>query len=283
MHLYLENKLNLRTTAILAALIGASAAITPVLAASATPALVASTPGVALIQKLSNGQAHILKEFKTPIGLDGYAVQMGPGRNIIMFTTQDGKYMLIGGLFDATGKNYSMAYAGKYLPPPPPPPSAKTNYAALNAAHTFLWGKTSAKKELWLIFDPDCIFCHKTWDSIRPYVEKGEVKVHVIPVGFLKPDSAAKAAAIVGAADQAKALAEDETGFNDQTEEGGIKGDPSDAKAMKIVEENNAWMREHGITGTPYILYKDGNGAPNMVGGMPLDMAVFVKGLKAGT
>lgn len=280
MHLYLGNKLKLHTTAILAALTCASA---PGFAAPATPAPVASTPGVALIQKLSNGQAHILKEFKTPIGLDGYAVEMGPGRNIIMFTTPDGKYMLIGGLFDATGKNYSMAYAGKYLPPPPPPPSAKSNYAALNTAHTFLWGKASAKKELWLVFDPDCIFCHKTWDSIRPYVDKGEVKVHVLPVGFLKPDSAAKAAAIVGAKDQVKALAEDETGFNDQTEEGGIKGAPGDTKAMKVIQENNTWMREHGITGTPYILYKDGSGAPNMVGGMPMDMATFIKGIKTSS
>jgi thiol:disulfide interchange protein DsbG len=240
----------------------------------------AGNPAVQAIEKLSNGQATILHEFDAPLGLEGMAVSLGGGRNMIMYASKDGKYIVIGGLFGADGHNYSMDAAQKYLPPHPAPPTAGANYAARHAAVTFDWGNPKAKKALWVVADPDCIFCHKTWVALKPAVNKGEVLVHVIPVGFLKPDSLGKAAAILGATDPAAALSVDESTFDDATEEGAIKPDLSNPKIVAEIKKNNAWMTAHGIGGTPYLFYMAKDGKPGVVPGTPSDVSALLDQIK---
>jgi thiol:disulfide interchange protein DsbG len=236
------------------------------------PAVVKSAQ--AIFDKLGNGQAHITKSFDGPAGSDltGLAVSLGGQRNMVAYATKDGKYIIVGAVFGADGENYSLKASQEYLPPPPPPPSAKANFDALGQTHTYLWGKPGAKKELWAVLDPDCIFCHKFYVEAEPFVKSGEVKIHVVQTGFLKPDSLGKAAAILGAKNQVDMYIKDEANFNDATEDGGIKPDMSNAKAVAQVKENNAWMQSHGIGGTPYILYRGKNGDPQVMPGFPQDI-----------
>lgn len=249
-----------------------AAALLAATAAAQTPA---ETGAQAILKNLSHGQASIKKTFAGPAGsgLTGLVVDLGqPGREMIAYTTANGKYMLVGGVFDASGKNYSLAAMQQYLPPPPAPPNAEKNFAALGQTHTYVWGQASAKKEIWFVEDPDCIWCHRLFGALQPAVNAGEVKVHVIQVGFLKSDSLAKAAAILASKNPAEALVEDETKFNVDAEEGGIEGSLKDAKAVADVKANNAWMQSHGIGGTPYVLYRDVHGKVQIVPGMPSDV-----------
>jgi thiol:disulfide interchange protein DsbG len=257
------------------------AAEKPSAAGSAAAAVSVPPPVASAVQRVSNGQAKIEHVFDAPMGLVGLAVNLGAGRNMILYSSKDGRYMIMGGIFGPNGENYTADAAKKYLPPPPAAPNAAANFAAIKDTTNFLWGKASAPKEVWMVTDPDCIFCHKMFAGFEPFVKKGELKVHVIMVGFLKPDSLGKAAAILSAKDPASALTMDEAQFNASVEEGGIKPDMSNAKAVESVKSNNKWMSSHGIGGTPYILYRDKSGNPAVLPGFAADAKGFLDNVES--
>lgn len=260
----------------------AMAAAAPTAPAAAAADSSDGTPPAAIVNtldKLSGGQVKVLRVFPAPAGLLGVAITQGPGQNGIVYMTADGSYILRGEILKSDGTNVTQAEADHYLPKPP---TAAQNFAALDKTHTFLWGKASAKKELWIVFDPNCIYCHKTYKDLKGYVAKGAVKVNIIQVGFLKPSSLGKAAAILAAKDPAKALATDEKGFNVAAEEGGIKPDLSDSAAVAQVKENNAWMQAQGIGGTPYLLFRDAEGKAHAIGGYDPDTAKLLAAIGDG-
>ena len=249
-------------------------------AASDAPTIAVPAPVVATIAKLTGGKLKVLHAFKAPSGLIGIAFTQGPGHNGIVYVSPDGKYVFQGTIIGSDGSNITKQEALAYLPKPP---SAAEKFAALNKAHSFVWGQASAKKELWIVFDPNCIFCHKTFEALKKYVNDGTLKVHVIQVGFLKPSSLGKAAAILSSKDPAAALTKDETKFNVATEEGGITPNMSDAQAVKQVRENNAWMDAQGIGGTPYLLYRNPQGKPEGVNGYVADVTSLLARIDAGS
>lgn len=237
------------------------------------PAIDIPAPVAATVDKMTGGQVKILKAFQAPAGLIGVAISAGQGRDSIIYATPDGKYLIQGVIVSATGDNMTRLAADQFLPKPP---TAADNFAVLSKAHTYLWGQDSAKKELWVVFDPNCIYCHKLFEGLKANVAAGDVKVHVIQVGFLKQSSLGKAAAIFAAKDPAAALAEDEANFDTAKEEGSIAPDTSDAAAVAKVQDNNAWMKTQGIKGTPYMLFRDTEGKPQAIEGYMPDTAALL-------
>jgi thiol:disulfide interchange protein DsbG len=264
-------------------LIGALAALpalaqtaTPPAATAATPAPAAAPKSVdvpdavqATLNKLTGGTTKVLGAFEAPAGLIGLAVSLGAQKNAILYATPDGKYLMQGMIVSSDGENLTQAEAKQMLPQPP---DAAANFASLDKTHSYLWGKASAPKEMWVLFDPNCIYCHKAYDALKPAVSAGKVKVHVIQAGFLKADSMPKAAAIMAAKDPAAALATDEKNFDEAKEEGSIKGDMSNKDAVAKVTANNSWMQAQGIGGTPYVLYKDTAGKAQDIAGFDPDI-----------
>lgn len=236
------------------------------------------------ISALGNGQAEILSAFTTPLGLYGFTVQLGhiATHDVLVYVTPDGKYFIFGGIFTASGKNLSKVYAHRYLPAAANAPKVHVDSPASlihSIAHTtwFTVGNPKAPKHLWFLFDPNCIFCHLTWEKLLPYIHSGKLSIRAVPVGFLKPSSAAKAASILSSADPAKALAFDEKHFNLETEEGGAPVHPVQPAIMAEVHANNAWMQGAGIGGTPLLLWHGPHGHPHMQDGMPLSISTFMK------
>jgi thiol:disulfide interchange protein DsbG len=238
--------------------------------ATAESAIPLPAPVAATVAKLTGGKAKVLQAFKAPAGLIGVAFTEGPGQNGIIYVAPDGAYVFSGNIVAADGSDVTKAEADQFLPKPP---TAADNFAVLDKTHTYLWGQAGAKKEVWIVFDPNCIYCHKTFDSMKQYVADGTLKVHIIQVGFLKPSSLGKAAAILAAKDPIAALTTDEEKFDVAAEEGGIAQDMSDAKAVQTVRDNNAWMETQGIGGTPYLLYRDTEGKPQAADGYVEDVA----------
>lgn len=237
-------------------------------------------PVAATLDKLSHGQAKILKAFQAPAGLIGLAISTANGHDAILYASPDGAYLFQGDIVDQAGANLTDQASASYLPQPP---TAAENFAALDKTHGFVWGQASAKKELWIVFDPNCIYCHKTFESLQSYVASGALKVHIVQVGFLKPSSLGRAAAILSAKDPVAALTEDETKFDTDNEEGGMPPDLSNADAVAQVKANNAWMEAQGISGTPYLLYHDGKGAVQGIAGYVEDVASLVQDIQAGS
>lgn len=71
-------------------------------------------------------------------------------------------------------------------------------------------GAATSKNVIYVFFDPNCVFCHFAWKALQPYVKAG-LQVRWVPVGFLKPTSAQRAAAIREAKTPTQAL-----DFNEQ-------------------------------------------------------------------
>lgn len=125
-------------------------------------------------------------------------------------------------------------------------------------SHRFAWRGASVPPAanaptVYFFFDPNCIVCHTEYQGLSRYVESGQIHVEMIPVGFLKPDSAAKAAAILTAGDPDKALASNEADFDTTKESGGIapKAHVS-ATESKAVDDNTKLLAL--VDGEKYLL-----------------------------
>jgi len=75
---------------------------------------------------------------------------------------------------------------------------------------------------LYVFWDANCYYCNLTWRALQPY-EKAGLQVRWVPVAYQKENSAALAAAVMGAKDRAAALRENETRYRAKNYDGGIK------------------------------------------------------------
>lgn len=126
-----------------------------------------------------------------------------------------------------------------------------------------------AKTTLYVFMDPNCIYCHIAWKALQPYEAEG-LSVHWIPLGFLKPDSAGKAAALLEAQDRDAMMKTLETNYSEKDESGGIaplKDIPFDAQNK--LNANMRLFESLGFSGTPTVVYRDSTGKWASIDGLP--------------
>ena len=141
----------------------------------------------------------------------------------------------------------------------------------LGMASTITEGASNkqVKSTIYVFMDPNCIFCHYVWEAFQPYEAAG-LQVQWIPLGFLKPDSLGKAAALIDAADSPALLHENEVKFVEATESGGIKpANPVSFAAQSKLNKNMHMFQDMGFDGTPTIIYKTPDGRWAQTSGMP--------------
>ena len=146
-------------------------------------------------------------------------------------------------------------------------------FTATEYTNWFEQGNPNAQHQLYIIAEPNCSACHYLYESIRPYIHRGMLKVRWIMVAFLKPSSLDKAATIVSVKNPAKALEDNESTFNLTTETGGIAVTATTstiyAAAQKIVINNTKFMKMYTFQVTPIILFKSISGKPEILRGAP--------------
>lgn len=203
--------------------------------------------------------------FAAASGLTGWVMQRGEVYRIV-YTTADGKTMLMGALIDQEGHNLSAGYYKKYVPKP----DFTAAYKRLEHTRYIVAGTKSAPKAMLYVFmDPNCIFCHLTWEELKPY-EKVGLQVRWVPVAFLKPTSMGRAAAILQAKNGSAAIDRDETKFNKVAEEGAIKPVPKPSHAtVASIESNGNVLHAFGAGGTPTVVWKGTKGHVHVLDGMP--------------
>jgi thiol:disulfide interchange protein DsbG len=233
--------------------------------------------GKALIAKVTKGELEVVSDFKEGDGLLGYVVKPKQGgREQIMFTDDQARYAFYGIAFDKDGKNLTEAANEKYIQPAVLAGVMKS----VDKTAWFQQGKADAPHQMYVAVDPNCIFCHRLFKAAQPFIEKGQLTVRWIVVGFLKPSSPGKAAAILAAKDPVKALEEDEKSFIVGSEEGGIKplaADKIPSEITKKLDTNMAFFRDNNLGGTPAIIYYDtSQGKPHLVSGMPRNLEQFL-------
>lgn len=133
-----------------------------------------------------------------------------------------------------------------------------------------------SSRVMYVFFDPNCPYCHKVFQMLRAPVERGEVEVRWIPVGYLMTTSLGKAAAILEDKDPTDALYRNERGFSRETGSfGGILEEPlPDEKTIARLQRNKKLLELGGQAAVPAILYRNKDGKPNLVHGAPPESVV---------
>lgn len=139
----------------------------------------------------------------------------------------------------------------------------------MDQATWFAEGKGS--RIIYVFFDPNCPYCHKLYEELRPHVKAGGLEVRWVPVGILFQTSLGKAAAILEAKSPLKAFYKNEADWNrGNSPFGGIKplSKPSPTTVAKL-KANAALMNEAGIDGTPATVFRGDNGKAYFFVGAP--------------
>lgn len=234
----------------------------------------ASPETVALVKKISHDQLSVLKTFQGPENLQGLVLQPTNGQPVIMYADKKGEYLVYGAIFDKEGKNLSEKDNDTYVKPY----VSELLLNNLAEASMVKEGSDLAPYKVMVFADPNCSACHYAYNVMKPFIEKGELQVSWIFVYFVQADSEGKAAAIMTAKDPAKAMAENEAGFDIQKEEGGIPALKEIPNAVSDkLKGNMDLMHRAGITGTPTILFWNKDQGLEVLTGFPSDFGAFLK------
>jgi len=226
-----------------------------------------------LIDTLTHNQAKIEQSFTAVGGLHGFVVapkQGGPAG--IVYTNANNQYLITGNVFDAKGNNLTEQYTNQYIYSK----MAQQAYTqGVDLLHWFSEGVQSAPHKAYVLFDPNCAYCHMLYQELQPLIQKGVLQIRWIPVA-IRPNSTGKSARILYASTnkaRAALLAQDEASFDMQTEQGGLKAlqrnssDPAVDEAYSQVADNTHFFISQNYIGTPVILYRDHNGTPQITPG----------------
>lgn len=205
-----------------------------------------------------------------PAGVVPVEVNASGKRALVWVVHEKGRSAFFpGSAFNATGVNLGIPLMRNVLSTGAQVQSTDTQSPFLKAvdlAPGFIWaapGHTHDNANAVLFMDPNCIFCHKEFEQMKPLVDAGKLVVKVVPVAFLKASSMGKAEAVLEGG--MSAYLQDENGFDDSTEEGGIapltSAGVGDAGVGQRIQSNTQLLSnlEGGRIATPFMLVRRGN------------------------
>jgi thiol:disulfide interchange protein DsbG len=255
--------------AVSASILAMSATFAFAQASGAAPAAPAEASGVAMPKALSKallGGLKFEKSFAAAGGLNGFIVSSGPGKNMVLYAPANNSVLMTGKLLDDNGVDLSQQYLDQYGP--------KADFSQyqkrIESAPAIIEGAkgSAVKSTVYVIMDPNCIFCHLTWKALQPYEAAG-LQVRWIPVAFQQASSTGKAAALLDAKDGEALLRKGENSYVEAKESIGIDPIAVSATAKAKLDSNTKLMADMGFRGTPTVLYKDKSGNIAVVEGMP--------------
>lgn len=119
------------------------------------------------------------------------------------------------------------------------PSSSKVSALAAKTAY-FQQGLNSAQHKLYVILDPNCIWCHRLFEMLQTPIAQGNVAVRWIVIGAVRPSSPGKAKSILGSPSPIAALRMNESMFKENIEEGGIS--PAYSVSQQVLAKFNQNM-----------------------------------------
>lgn len=150
--------------------------------------------------------------------------------------------------------------------------AAEKLYQALQTANFIEQGAKTAARNMYVIFDPNCIFCHALFEATQKQVDAGNLAIRWVPIGIIKRSSPLKTMAILSAKSPLEALKQNENGFNYAKEEGGIT--PVTNPTSKEIEQfnHNMTILKGLINSVPVVVYKNAAGQARVSGGALLPL-----------
>lgn len=256
------------------------------LASAATSMAFAAPPLPAPLKALEKKGLSIVGTFPGAGGLTAYAAHAGT-EPIALYLTPDGKHVIAGTMFDATGKNLTATGLEKAVSQP----MTDAVWGTLENSHWIADGRQNAPRTVYVFTDPNCPYCNKLWADARPWVDSGKVQLRHVMVGILTPSSAGKAAALLGDKNPAAALDAHERGHVESNAKTLASGRPKplgddSLKPLAVVppliadklDANAALMASFGLRATPALVWKDAKGGVQMRQGAPESDLVAIFG-----
>jgi protein-disulfide isomerase len=139
-------------------------------------------------------------------------------------------------------------------------PSA-ADYQYVQKTYWIEQGDPTAPQKMYVVIDPNCIFCHELFNELQPLITDKKVCVRWIIIGAIRPSSPDRAQAIFTAKDPLAALIYNESNFKEEIEEGGIPAALSVSKeAMDNYEKNMRFIIQIQLNMTPIVFFFDAGG-----------------------
>lgn len=149
----------------------------------------------------------------------------------------------------------------------------QANWPKLGSSDWIAQGADHPRHILYEFIDPNCSYCHQLWEEMQPHYEHG-LQVRYILVGIISESSPVKAAAILEAADPARALRQNERlwGENpDGSAGGGIQPVKYlDFSMLVKLRQHERLTDAFGIIGTPGLVWKDTHDQIHVLQSAPL-------------
>ena len=129
-----------------------------------------------------------------------------------------------------------------------------------------------------VFFDPNCPYCHELYDDLQPWVGKQGLQLRWIPVAVLAPSSEGKAAALLQAADRARALARNEDDYDENPRAGSGGGlvpaaQVAPATRAELARNLKVLKAAGPYFAFPLMVWRDKSGQAQMFLGAPHDAA----------
>lgn len=145
-----------------------------------------------------------------------------------------------------------------------------SNTAVIKEAGQARWiAEGQGKYVVYVIFDPNCPYCHKVFVDSQSYLKHYQFRW--IPVAILTPTSAGKAAAMLQAKNPNKALQENENHFVSVRGKGGGLNPLKHMtkKSRNELSKNQQLLKKTGMEVVPTILFLKKNGKVEVIKGAP--------------
>lgn len=236
---------------------------------------------VGALSRLIRKGAVVKRSFTVGDDLNGWLVDFA-GSEDIYYTTADNQFLLLGALISGDGSNVSTLIKQRLseiedgLNTPKSQAKKATGqgvknamYAAIQKAPAITVG--NGGKDIYAFFEPTCGFCAR----LHSLLLHENARVHYILVDFLSRDSASMAQALWGADEDDVAKMMDGlvmsnlagAGFASWMDRNGAS--EADRNTTQKLKHNKQLMADAGATGTPAIVYLDGQGEVKVKHGLP--------------
>lgn len=216
------------------------------------------------IQHLENQGLEILRSFPVGQSLVGWVVSF-EGKDMVVYTTLDGEYLINGLVLDAQGVDLTEEHQKAWLPRPEWDDLDAAYYLTEPSLYTGEEGGLETQSSLYVFFDPNCPFSQLAWLALQPYREAG-AQIHWVPVAYLKTDSRHRVAALLDASNPEQLLAQNMTHLGQPDADLDVAIEPHHREQMQA---NMDLMQSLGINGTPGWVWLNENDDLMTHSGMP--------------
>lgn len=232
-------------------------------AACSVAAMSALAAGEALppvVKVLEERGVSDIQEFKAGNDVRGFAGTAAQ-RPFVVYVTKDGN-AIVGTRIDAQGASLDAKTVDALVVQP----MEEATWKRLESLNWVREGRADAPRVIYIFTDAACPWCHRFFDAARPWVASGKVQLRQLYVGVIRPDSGAKAAAILTAPNPVEAAERNERDFD----KGGIAPLAAIPDAVqRTLDVDLQLMGQNGFRGTPGLVYRAQGGRMKSLGGYP--------------